>query len=475
MTDDDSFRLSRRKALAALGTVGVTSAGAGLGTSAYFNDTESFDSNTMTAGELDLKIDWQQTYRNGEVGSNDVPDSTADFVNAHPDHDGDGVQSLGDGEGGTLAEYTDSGRNIQEYITCDTLDAVSVPEDFQSDDYPDQQNLIQLDDVKPGDSGEVTFSFHLCDNPGYVWLTGGNFSASENGTDDPEDESPDEVEGVVELADEIMVRAWYDFDCDNVFEPGDGEDVIVDSPTTLRNFFENRLTNDGRILNPAIYGDSSGVVVEDDQACIRLGKIEWNSDGLSVADDDGVDGEVVYESTDPYQYVIRIEDTSESVEVFFLLDEFEFKEEEGNFSEVTEFDWETLDGQSVGGTTYNSDTEGMCRMDLKSGGGPEDTSYDLVTASACTSGQDNVLSPSKNDQEELQGISYVEFYYCPPDGNTPPNLCFPGEKTYCVGFEWWLPSSVGNEIQTDSVSFDLGFYTEQCRHNGTPSGPGGSA
>jgi hypothetical protein len=28
-----------------------------------------------------------------------------------------------------------------------------------------------------------------------------------------------------------------------------------------------------------------------------------------------------------------------------------------------------------------------------------------------------------------------------------------------------VPTDVGNEIQTDSASFDLGFYTEQCRHN----------
>jgi hypothetical protein len=36
MTDDDfTFELTRRKALAAIGTVGAASAGAGLGTSAY--------------------------------------------------------------------------------------------------------------------------------------------------------------------------------------------------------------------------------------------------------------------------------------------------------------------------------------------------------------------------------------------------------------------------------------------------------
>jgi hypothetical protein len=34
-----------------------------------------------------------------------------------------------------------------------------------------------------------------------------------------------------------------------------------------------------------------------------------------------------------------------------------------------------------------------------------------------------------------------------------------------VAFQWWLPIDHGNEVQGDSVSFDLGFYTEQCRHN----------
>ena len=38
--NDDTIGLSRRKMLVGLGAVGVASAGAGLGTTAYFNDTE---------------------------------------------------------------------------------------------------------------------------------------------------------------------------------------------------------------------------------------------------------------------------------------------------------------------------------------------------------------------------------------------------------------------------------------------------
>jgi hypothetical protein len=50
--------------------------------------------------------------------------------------------------------------------------------------------------------------------------------------------------------------------------------------------------------------------------------------------------------------------------------------------------------------------------------------------------------------------------------------CFQPGVNYFIGFAWWLPASVGNEVQGDSVSFDLGFYTEQCRNN---DGSGASA
>jgi hypothetical protein len=40
--------------------------------------------------------------------------------------------------------------------------------------------------------------------------------------------------------------------------------------------------------------------------------------------------------------------------------------------------------------------------------------------------------------------------------------------THCFGLAWWVPEDVGNEIQSDSASFDLGFYAEQCRNNDNP-------
>jgi hypothetical protein len=34
-----------------------------------------------------------------------------------------------------------------------------------------------------------------------------------------------------------------------------------------------------------------------------------------------------------------------------------------------------------------------------------------------------------------------------------------------LGLAWYLPADRGNEIQRDSLRFDLGFYTEQSRPN----------
>ena len=47
--------------------------------------------------------------------------------------------------------------------------------------------------------------------------------------------------------------------------------------------------------------------------------------------------------------------------------------------------------------------------------------------------------------------------------------CFSSETAHSVVFVWRVPVDVGNQIQSDRVEFDLGFYTEQCRHNAASS------
>jgi hypothetical protein len=58
----DGLDISRRRALAALGSIGVASAGAGLGTSAFFGDQETFTNDALVAGSLDLGVGYSAHY-----------------------------------------------------------------------------------------------------------------------------------------------------------------------------------------------------------------------------------------------------------------------------------------------------------------------------------------------------------------------------------------------------------------------------
>jgi hypothetical protein len=238
-------------------------------------------------------------------------------VDAWPDEDGDGVQDLILSREQLRQEYSlDSPEEIEARYRAQFAD---LPDDISG-----RKPLIDLADVKPGDWGEVTFSLHLFDNPGYFWLLGALKGSSENEIVEPEKESGDDDQAV-ELLDEVQVAIWHD-DGDNIAE----DDEWVHSPHAV-----------------------------DSETTIRL--------------------------TGEEALVVR-----------------------GTLREV---------------------------LDALADGIPLDA-----------------------------------------DPSTPKRECFPNSTTRYLGFAWWLPHEVGNEVQTDSVTFDLGFYTEQCRHNdgeGSPPKPGG--
>ncbi|MFB6070928.1 MAG: hypothetical protein ABEJ76_07875, partial [Halanaeroarchaeum sp.] len=175
-------------------------------------------------------------------------------------------------------------------------------------------------DVKPGDWGEVTFSAHLFDNPGYLWMTGDLLAAAENGHTEPEEDDEDEVGGPdtskatgtdVELLDAVEVTIWHD----------DGNNQMEDVETLW------------------IDGSAQDVPIED-----------------------------------------------------LILFEGSLREALARLGEGT--------------------------------GLPLDA-----------------------------------------DPTTSTRDCFAPSTTRYVGFAWEVPVDHANEIQTDSATFDLGFYTEQCRHN----------
>jgi hypothetical protein len=59
----------------------------------------------------------------------------------------------------------------------------------------------------------------------------------------------------------------------------------------------------------------------------------------------------------------------------------------------------------------------------------------------------------------------------PGDGTAQARECFPRSRDHHIGFTWFFPVDHTNEIYTDSVTFDLGFYTgtvsaQRRRRNG---------
>lgn len=155
---DEPFRLTRRKALGGLATIGVAGAGAGLGTSALFSDEEVFTDNNLTAGELDLFVDYDASV------------------------DQDGVDTGSTTGSGTIDGNPASG----EYV---------------------------INDVKPGDSGSLTFCPKIVDNPAWLWVGGSGVIDRENGQPEPETgvdpSGGDPGYGAGELAESILVTVSY--------------------------------------------------------------------------------------------------------------------------------------------------------------------------------------------------------------------------------------------------------------------------
>jgi len=187
---NENIELSRRKILAGMGAVGAAGVGAGLGTSALFSDEETFENNALVAGELDLKVSWDEHYFDGSAGT-----EYGEYVSGDGDLDGAvgfpepaplfavDEEAVGDFMAATRQERFPEGGLGAEEDPCEAL--ADVPQDLPAP-------VIELDDVKPGDFGEVTFDFSLCDNPGYLWMTGGLVSGNENGVIEPESDAPGE-------------------------------------------------------------------------------------------------------------------------------------------------------------------------------------------------------------------------------------------------------------------------------------------
>ena len=178
MSRQDDIKLSRRKALASLGAVGVASAGAGVGTSAYFSDQEDFSDNTIQAGEFGVNIEFNEAASSIDQGGIG-PDELGDWYN---------------------------------------LDENQV------------MTSLSITDAKPGDTYDPCWDITTEHNPGFVQLEGEEVS-DEDGSD--ADIDPNEISDIAEdsdfesLGESENVTAIVSFG--NYDEPADEFTVTTES------------------------------------------------------------------------------------------------------------------------------------------------------------------------------------------------------------------------------------------------------
>ena len=560
MTNEPNLHeLSRRKVLAGLGAVGIASAGAGLGTTAFFSDSETFGDNTLTAGELDLLVDWQQTYDFGEGQT---------FISAHPDHDGDGEQSIAaDNDAGQLrySDFPDEEDEDSNGANLPVLDCANIPPleeaDFGTDPVTGQEmeTLVQLSDVKPGDSGEITFSLHLCDNPGYVWMQADN--VSESGGVHTEPEMLVDAENLPDLADAIEATLWYDEDCDNVYDGADPVDIMLTldfSGSMLYDQYGGIVSTDDIQINGTTYSETTKIdlvelgtrqfidYLQSQNADVNVGVAYFDGEGsddteprtgvlqamttdLSVVDTalaglrqklanvvSGGPGSTPFDGDgdpDPFSNAGSI---ATGTYIGEGVDDAQAELDANGRSGADKRNIVLSDGESfngTGSTTFSSPTgaaddaraaspspatdvytinvdgsasvlQSMAGPAGGSGGDPAffndvDDPLNIPTVFGNLAAQTvaekvimqdslgNVLAAlSDGNGVPLDGNRATIYDELSDPADDPDRDAFRGDGVmHCIALSWEVPFEAGNELQGDTLGFDLGFYTEQERHN----------
>jgi len=504
-TETSIAGLSRRKLLGGLGAIGVASAGAGLGTTAYFSDEESFEDNAIVAGELDLKMDYRMTYRGGHGRlaelQNNYPDATFVDEDMEPTDEDTGVYLLDQVPG--LENYPGAGDWVRG--ANGIFDPESgTGEGFRREELIDaddlEEALIRIGDVKPGDYGEVTFSTHLYDNPGYMWIGGALTANDQNGYTDPEEAALDEMgiptddpDGEGQLADAIEAKVWYDDNCDNIHQEGGGEDggnvdvmLSIDNSGSMGSgpgsrmenakaaalTFLDNLGSDDRVglvtfestgqLRQGLTFDHSLVAafLQPDSAGITSGSLTMMDAGVDLAADE-----------------LTNNDRGVDQAIILLGDGQPNRSARPTNNHVQNAIDAAADAKAAGIT--------MITVGLGVSGGPQNTLIQMASGSNGTTLYYD--SPTGDDLDEiysqiaavvLTGEAVIvegtlrEVMDALAEGialdanlSEEERTCFTNSVTRCFGFEWELPTTVGNEVQTDSVEFAIGFAAEQCRHN----------
>ena len=506
MTEHDGLDISRRQALAALGSIGVASTGAGLGTSAFFSDRETFTNNTLTAGSLDLKVGWEEHYSDwspdeddglegevsmGDTGSVGLPTQNSSLISV--ENVTEARRFLNNTE---IDQYPDGEVSFDDAV--DTNGCEVLPDG--SDQSP---VLIDLEDVKPGDFGEVTFAFALCTNPGYLWLNGALRDANENGYTEPERDDEDEDgpgdEDTVELLDEVRTAFWYD-DGDNLQSGGGGggggqADIVfvIDASGSItgdeRPAIEQEIATVAQSLQDQgidaqfavvdyIRGAGLDLDLTADVSTIEAAFQDGTAGTGNSPSDSG--GESLSNALLYAADTVSFRDGSKRIYVGVTdeLDQSTQAEKDDAVAELNGTDSAFLGlAQTMG--QVSDLLGGVNQSQFESVTSPDDIGPALQGLVEFTGGvvdqeevffegtlRETLTALSSGGGIPLDGNPGTAYDEVPGTGDDPNRDAYVGDGTvHYVGFAWYLPVDHANEIQTDSARFDLGFYAEQERHN----------
>lgn len=177
--DADDIRLTRRRLLGGLAATGVAAAGAGVGTYAYFSDTETARDNDVKSGTLDLKLNGSDGVTGAFSASNLAPgqygSGTLDVSNGgsiaadHLEMVFSATETEADGPNGTNEGDTapTSAEGMAEVfrftdLTYGSTDLLANVSDANSNGIVDLDDVINhgvFDDLAPPGSGGTTLAF----------------------------------------------------------------------------------------------------------------------------------------------------------------------------------------------------------------------------------------------------------------------------------------------------------------------------
>jgi predicted ribosomally synthesized peptide with SipW-like signal peptide len=249
---NERIRISRRKALVGLGSIGLASAGAGLGTYAQFTDEEQ-GTTTFTAGGIDGTLECAVSYLGTEVQP-----MGGEVIDEVPEGAPEATTHVEDGEGAGCS--------------------------------------IAFTDIKPGDYGSILFKLQVQNNPAWVASCIGDINDRDARNFEPEVEADDDVDepnsgpnGVGsetdgELANNMLLIPFYDSDNKSSFFDNNGipeqQDLQSYGDGTSDDFWDNAQKE----LKPLTFNQAAAVQGTD--------TINWSDgakDPVTEAPPDGTD------------------------------------------------------------------------------------------------------------------------------------------------------------------------------------------